>query len=145
MRRVPTMAVGRGPGACPGGAQQFHPDKFVGTQGQMVKRAVYAVYKRMTEAYNVLSDPQQRWHYEQGLPHGKHRLDSEHRSRRLDAEERQLGNQFARLYLRSAKVKMEAGDHHGAWIDIELGLSLDDAQPLKDLHVQAIKAMTGRS
>ena len=35
-------------------AQLFHPDRFVSMEGETVKRAVYTVYKRMTEAYQVL-------------------------------------------------------------------------------------------
>ena len=79
-----------------GRAQQFHPDRFVATYGETVKQAVYAVYKRMTEAYNVLADPNLRFEYEQALDAGEIRLASESRSRRPSAEERQISNPFAR-------------------------------------------------
>ena len=46
-------------------AQRFHPDRFVALGGETVKRAVYAVYKRMTEAYQVLTDPNKRQAYDQ--------------------------------------------------------------------------------
>ena len=45
-------------------AQLFHPDRFVAMQGESVKKAVYSVYKRMTEAYQVLSDPERRAKYD---------------------------------------------------------------------------------
>ncbi|NJK33206.1 MAG: J domain-containing protein [Deltaproteobacteria bacterium] len=48
-------------------AQRFHPDRFVSLEGETVKRAVYSVYKRMTEAYQVLSDPELRVAYDQAL------------------------------------------------------------------------------
>lgn len=127
-------------------AQRFHPDRFVILEGQTVKRAVYSVYKRMTEAYNVLSDPELRRVYDEGLERRRQvRLDAVQRSRRLDADERQVSNTFARIYLRAARNKLSRGDVVGAWIDVELGLSLEEAAPLRELHVQVIRAMAGRA
>lgn len=125
-------------------AQRFHPDRFVAMEGESVKKAVYGVYKRMTEAYNVLSDPEQRVAYDQGLAEGQVRLASEYRSRRLDADERQVANPFARIYLRSGRRKYELGDLNGAWIDCELGLSLEETPPLRNLHVVIVRALAGR-
>ena len=127
-----------------GRAQRFHPDRFVATYGVTVKDAVYAVYKRMTEAYNVLSSPELRISYDEGLEEGAVRLDAVKRSRRLDALERQVSNPFARIYMRAARAKLDAGQLNGAWIDCELGLSLEEAQPLQDLHVEIVRAMAGR-
>ncbi len=125
-------------------AQRFHPDRFVAMEGESVKKAVYGVYKRMTEAYNVLSDPEQRVAYDHGLAEGQVRLASEYRSRRLDADERQVANPFARIYLRSGRRKYELGDLNGAWIDCELGLSLEETPPLRNLHVVIVRALAGR-
>lgn len=125
-------------------AQLFHPDRFVSTQGESVKKAVYAVYKRMTEAYQVLSDPELRASYDRALEQGQVRLAAEHRARRLDADERQVSNPFARIYLRSGRRKFEAGDLNGAWIDCELGLSLEETPPLRNLHVAVVRALAGR-
>jgi DnaJ-class molecular chaperone len=122
-------------------AQRFHPDRFVALAGESVKRAAYEVYKRMTEAYNVLADPVLRAAYDAGLADGRVRLAAEARSRRLDAQERQVNNVFARVYLRAGRTKLEAGDLHGAWIDAELGLSLDDAPPLRQLRDQIIRRL----
>jgi DnaJ-class molecular chaperone len=125
-------------------AQRFHPDRFVASEGESVKKAVYAVYKRMTEAYNVLSDPEQRVAYDRALTEGQVRLAPEFRSRRLDADERQVANPFARIYLRSGRHKYELGDLNGAWIDCELGLSLEETPPLRNLHVAIVRALAGR-
>ncbi|MFV8750764.1 J domain-containing protein [Nannocystaceae bacterium ST9] len=125
-------------------AQRFHPDRFVAMEGESVKKAVYAVYKRMTEAYNVLSDPEQRVAYDRGLTEGQVRLATEFRARRLDADERQVANPFARIYLRSGRRKYEIGDLNGAWIDCELGLSLEETPPLRNLHVDIVRALAGR-
>ncbi len=125
-------------------AQRFHPDRFVAMEAATVKKAVYAVYKRMTEAYKVLTDPQLRATYDAVLAEGHARLSSEARSRRLDADERQVSNPFARIYLRSGQQKFDAGDLNGAWIDCELGLSLEETPPLRNLHVSVVRAMAGR-
>ncbi|MCA9684582.1 MAG: DnaJ domain-containing protein [Myxococcales bacterium] len=125
-------------------AQRFHPDRFVALGGETVKKAVYAVYKRMTEAYQVLTDPELRSAYDRALAEGQFRLSPEARSRRLDADERQVSNPFARIYLRSGRQKYEAGDLNGAWIDCELGLSLEETPPLRNLHVAVVRALAGR-
>ncbi|PRQ04126.1 DnaJ-like protein [Enhygromyxa salina] len=125
-------------------AQLYHPDRFVAMEGESVKKAVYAVYKRMTEAYQVLSDPELRAAYDRALGQGEFRLAAEARARRLDADERQVSNPFARIYLRSGRRKYEQGDLNGAWIDCELGLSLEETPPLRNLHVAVVKALAGR-
>ncbi len=122
-------------------AQRFHPDRFVSIGAEAVKRAVYAVYKRMTEAYNVLADPELRRAYDRQLAAGAKRLSDEARARRLSPEERQVASVFARVYLRSARGKLARGDLDGAWIDVELGLSIEDAVPLRALHTEVLRRM----
>jgi curved DNA-binding protein CbpA len=111
-------------------AQRYHPDRFVFTVGKDVARAAYEVYKRMTEAYNVLFDPDLRAAYDEARLKGQPRLSDVARSRRLSADERQVANTFARIYLRSARKKLERKDLRGAWIDVQLGLVLEIAPPL---------------
>jgi DnaJ-class molecular chaperone len=121
-------------------AQRFHPDRFVAMRGQEVRRAAYEVYKRMTESFNVLMDPQLRLAYDAVRLQGKSRLSDVARAkRRLGADERQVANSFARIYLRSARAKLERGDLQAAWIDVQLGLSLEDALPLRGL-LRAIRS-----
>lgn len=122
-------------------AQRFHPDRFVAMDNEGIKRAVYTVYKRMTEAYNVLSDPELRRLYDAAVEAGERRLPAEQRSRRLDPDERRISNPFARIYLRSGKAKLAQGDLDGAWIDIELALTLEESSPLRELHTQIIRHM----
>jgi curved DNA-binding protein CbpA len=114
-------------------AQRYHPDRFVAARSEATKREAYAVYKRMSEAYNVLIDPHLRTVYDEVRLRGELRLSEAARARRLSADERQLANQFARIYLRSAQAKLERSEVRAAWIDAQLGLSLEDAPPLHDL------------
>jgi curved DNA-binding protein CbpA len=111
-------------------AQRYHPDRFVFKVGDELGRAAYQVYKRMTEAYNVLFDPDLRAAYDDARMRGQPRLSELARARRLSADERQVANTFARIYLRSARKKLERQDVRGAWIDVQLGLVLEVAPPL---------------
>lgn len=111
-------------------AQRFHPDRYVAVAAQEVREMAYEVYKRMTEAYNVLCDPELRAAYDEARVRGNNRLSEALRARRANPQERQVANAFARIYLRSARAKLERGDVRGAWIDVELGLGLEQAPPL---------------
>lgn len=127
-------------------AQALHPDRFVALEDEQLKKDAYVVYKRITEAYNVLCDPELRQAYDATRAQGAVRLSSEARARRLDADERQVTNSFARIYLRSGRKKLERGDLDGAWIDVQLGLSLEQSEPLLQLRtrLEALRGTTKR-
>lgn len=120
-------------------AQRYHPDRYVRGQYADLRARVYEVFKRMTEAYNVLSDPELRARYGEAMADGEHRLPLAGRARRLNPDERQLNNVFARIYLRAARRKLDDNDVSGAWIDVELGLSLEEAAPLRKLHSEIVR------
>ena len=120
-------------------AQQFHPDRYVAAVNENLKARVYALFKRMTEAYNVLSDPELRAGYDEALAQGEHRLPLAARARRLTSDERKLNNAFARIYLRAAREKLARGELSEAWIDVELGLSLEESEPLRKLHSEIVR------
>ncbi len=123
-----------------GRAQSYHPDRFVCLDDSAVHDMAYTVYKRITEAYNVLVDPELRRRYDSGLRTGQLRLPPAERNRRLGVNERALSNPFARIFLRAAEDKLRQGDLKGAGIDVSLGLSLEDAQPLRTLRDQILRA-----
>ncbi len=122
-------------------AQRYHPDRFLSAAFDEERAKIYSVYKRMTEAYRVLFDPELRVAYDEGLRGGALRLDPDLRARRLTGAARSLTSPFARLYLNAAKKKFDAEDWRGAAIDAELGLSIEDADALKDLHTAAVRRM----
>jgi DnaJ-class molecular chaperone len=111
-------------------AQRFHPDRFVFIARDDIKVMAYEVYKRMTEAYNVLCDPELRAAYDEARVRGGNRLSETARARRSSPEDRQVASAFARIYLRSARATLAREDLRGALIDVELGLGLEQAPPL---------------
>jgi curved DNA-binding protein CbpA len=119
-------------------AQQLHPDRFVAYGAGSLQRTAYAVYKRISEAFSVLSDPQLRVAYDEARLRGAHRLDDVARARRRSPQERQLSNNFARIYYRAAVTKLDEGLLRAAWIDVQLGLSLEDAPVLRELENRII-------
>ncbi len=128
-----------------GRAQRLHPDRFVALGTGSLQRAAYAVYKRISEAFAVLSDPELRVAYDEVRLGGANRLDAVARARRLSAAERQLSNTFARIYYRAAWAKVARGLWRAAWIDVQLGLSLEDAVPLRELEMRIQRDPAGRA
>jgi len=114
-------------------AQRYHPDRFAGWSEESARSIVNTVYKRIAEAYNVLSDPMLRHAYDDARARGECRLSDTLRTRRLTQDERQISNTFARLYMRSAIDKLARGEVIAAWIDAKLGISLEDARPFRIL------------
>jgi DnaJ-class molecular chaperone len=114
-------------------AQRYHPDRWVFVSTELQKRQAYEVYKRMTEAYNVLLDPELRAAYDAARVRGETRLSELARARRVAGPEQRVANGFARIYLRSARAKLERDDLRGAWIDVQLGLGIERAEPLEAL------------
>jgi len=124
-------------------AQELHPDRFVAYGAGSLQRSAYAVYKRISEAFSVLSDPYLRIAYDEARLGGAHRLDDVARARRRSPQERQLSNNFARIYYRAAVKKLEQGLLRAAWIDVQLGLSLEDAPVLRELETRIIEHPDG--
>lgn len=114
-------------------AQRYHPDRWVFVSTESLKQQAYEVYKRMTEAYNVLLDPELRAAYDAARVRGEARLSELARARRVAGPEQRVANGFARIYLRSARAKLQREDLRGAWIDVQLGLGLERAEPLEAL------------
>ena len=59
-------------------ARRYHPDRFAGSSPDTIARAT-AIYRRGTEAFQVLTDPVSRTRYDEALERGELRLTSEAR------------------------------------------------------------------
>lgn len=130
-------------------ALRYHPDRFAGAAPDKVERAT-AIYRRGSEAIEVLSDPRQRKAYDAGLARGELRLTGEGRSKKSDAKSsRTRGDAPARRTGRSARpaaptIKSpsarafytkaielaRAGDTRGAWRAIQSAMEHEPGNPL---------------
>lgn len=112
-------------------AQQFHPDRFYSHSDEELRRRVYAVYKRITEAYRVLGDPEARRQYEEQRKQGAIRLDAKERpAGTLKRPEDAVTDPNARKYYTLALDAERRGDARGAKLNLQLALQLDPKNPL---------------
>jgi DnaJ-class molecular chaperone len=107
-------------------AERYHPDRFYALEDQELKAKVYAVYKRITEAYRVLCDPEARKLYEEQRQRGGVRLD---RSARPTGgpkrQEDQITNPTAKKYFLMAMDAERRGDLRSAKLNVQLALQLE--------------------
>ncbi len=101
---------------------QLHPDRHRGTP-EPVRGRVYAIYKRMTEAYGVLIDPDLRRAYDAGLEEGRLRYDEEWVVARPQTARESLRNPAAQRYYQATLDAVADGDFNGAELNLRLAIS----------------------
>lgn len=112
-------------------ARRYHPDRFAG-DAQGVSEATL-IYRRGTEAYRVLTHPEQRRCYDEQVKQGKLRL-----SPQAAASVRPSGrtgapdavHARARPFLARAEQAMAAGDLKQAKLNYQIALQHDPASEL---------------
>ena len=91
-------------------AARFHPDRNRDAPEQ-VRDAIYDIYKRINEAYQVLSDPERRKLYDQQLAGGSSRFDSTVRMTTVPkTPEDTIKSREARQFFRQASEALKAGN-----------------------------------
>lgn len=112
-------------------ALRYHPDRFAGDAGNVAEAT--RIYLRATEAYRVLTHPQQRRAYDALIKQGKLRLDPQTaesarpsgRSGQPDAVHTR-----ARPFLARADQAMAAGDLKQAKLNYQIALQHDPTSEL---------------
>ena len=61
-------------------ARRYHPDRFAGAAADKIEQAA-KIYRRGSEAFQVLTDPEARKAYDRALARGRTRLTAEERDR----------------------------------------------------------------
>ena len=123
-------------------ARRYHPDLFAGDARNIAEAA--HIYRRATEAYRVLTHPQQRRSYDEQLKLGKLRLDPQAagsvrpsvRSGQPDAVHTR-----ARPFLARADQALAAGDLKQAKLNYQIALQHD---PNNDLLKQKLAEVENR-
>lgn len=104
-------------------AQQFHPDQYYSLADEALKKKIYAVYKRITEAYRVLSDPDTRRRWDEQRAKGALRLTNTGRFRSWRPEEGL--SEPARKYYALAVDAERRGDLKNFRFNLQLALQFD--------------------
>jgi DnaJ-domain-containing protein 1 len=117
-------------------AVQLHPDRHRETP-EPARGDVYALFKRMTEAYRVLLDPDLRRIYDASLAAGNLRLTDEWASAgRPKSRDELLKTPGGQRHYRAAMDALGAGDLQGAELNFKLALSHEGDVPfLQELLV----------
>jgi curved DNA-binding protein CbpA len=114
-------------------AEQLHPDRHRGTP-EPTRSEVYAIFKRMTEAYRVLIDPDLRRAYDLGLKDGRLRLTDETAAQRPPSNEDLLKSPGGQRHYRAAMQALAANDLPSAELNLKLAMSHEgDLAFLKEL------------
>ncbi len=136
-----------------GVSKEFHPDTFFRKNIGSYKSKIEGIFKRISTAYEVLSNEQKRAAYDASLPYEpspeeieeqQHKEDLRERDERLKEERRQrlmkrmpIGKQMAkaRRHLEEARKHREEGDLVQAANSAKIALVLDpDNEEIKRLH-----------
>ena len=113
-------------------SMEFHPDRFVRHPDDQLKRRIYAVYKRVSEAFRVLSRSDTRAEYDAELarPGGGRSL--RYRNYRTRDEPRAEDHAAAaartpagRRYLQFAQLAREQGNLHSARMYLSLAVQCE--------------------
>ena len=118
-------------------ARRYHPDRFAGDTKEKIDRAS-RIYRRGSEAYQVLSDEGTRKAYDEALAAGNLRLSGDARERVAAQDKRRESSQQieavkvhpiqspqARAYFAKAVASSQAGDWRTAWKLIRAAMDLE--------------------
>lgn len=122
-------------------ALRYHPDRFAGAPEEKVERAT-AIYRRGSEAIEVLGDPAQRRAYDAVLARGQLRLTTDPHAvkakpaaaaqapRAAAADAPTIRSPSARAFYAKALELAKAGDARGAWRAILSAMEHEPGNPI---------------
>jgi curved DNA-binding protein CbpA len=112
-------------------ARRFHPDRFAGQPDHVAEAT--SVYRRATEAYRVLTNPEQRRHYDEQRAQGRTRLDPDAIRRSVRPSVRPSGvpgagetySARARPFVAQAEQALRAKNYKQAKLNLQIALQHD--------------------
>ena len=126
-------------------ALRYHPDRHAGATPEKIERAT-AIFRRGSEAIEVLADPRQRKAYDVGLAKGQLRLTSEPTTKKSEAKSSRGGtarksaraarpattitSPTARAFYAKAIELAKAGDVRAAWRAIQSAIENEPGNPI---------------
>ncbi len=126
-------------------ARKYHPDRFAGAPSDKVQRAAQ-IYRRGSEAYQILVDPVSRTAYDRVLRAGQRRLSMEEKER-ADAEQRAperkeqpiRSPQALAFYHRAAEAA-RSGQWRDAWKALKVALDHEPDNKLLRARLAQVEA-----
>jgi curved DNA-binding protein CbpA len=122
---------------------RFHPDRNRDA-AEDVKSAIYDIFKRLNEAYRVLSDPDKKRLYDEQLKGGNARFSTDIRMSMVPkTPEDTIGSKDARQFYAEAKQSLKDGNIMKADLHSKMALAREPQnQAIKDLIAQIKAART---
>ncbi len=116
-------------------AKRYHPDRFAGKPPEKVEQAA-EIYRRGSEAFQVLSMEETRKEYDLGLRTGRIRLSAEEQARALAPEvdvpkkkEHPIKSPQALVYFRQGVKAANEGDLRACWRLLKQALAEEPGNP----------------
>ncbi|MDJ0761691.1 MAG: DnaJ domain-containing protein [Myxococcota bacterium] len=126
-------------------AAKFHPDRNRSASPD-IKRALYDIFKRLNEAYRVLTDPDRRAFYNKGLESGKTRLEQDLRKTAIPkTPEDTIRSPQARQFYRQAAEELKKGNILKADLHLKVAMRHEPSSgAIKALIDQIQQAKSGQ-
>jgi len=147
---APTVEVERAFGEQ---SQLFHPDKFYGVRDPKLTRMVTQVFKRISEAYQILKDPELKRMYDkklgvmgQAAPNvtGSHRsVDKASLERERDASDvdTAVTDKRARKYYELALIAKQNDDWNGVVMNVQFAMNYEKDNPVLQRELKRARGL----
>jgi len=127
-------------------ARRYHPDRFSDAESAKRERAT-AIYRRGSEAYQVLTDPRTRAAYDEALRRGELRLDATARDRAIrgpvETPAARTGPPIqsaqARLYFEKGIEAAHQGDWRKCWHLLQSALELEPQNEFLESRLEQVR------
>ena len=129
-------------------ALRYHPDRFAGADAEKIERAT-TIYRRGSEAIEVLGDPAQRKAYDAALARGQLRLTTDPSAKRAQtpgaanapsaSTQPTVQSPAARAFYAKALDLQRAGDARGAWRAINQAIEHEPDSPMLEEALRKIE------
>ena len=131
-------------------SKRFHPDRFFGVRDPVFQRKLTAIYRKTSEAYSVLKDPDLKGRYDRKLGFVAESATAEVSKDSLEAEAAQATknrqmvceSRQGRRYYDLARAAQRKGDPNGMVMNLQFALSFEPKnETLKQLLTEAKQAL----
>lgn len=110
-------------------ALSMHPDRHHAASDQELKHKLHAIYKRVSEGYRVLMNPDTRREYQEGLERGERRMVRKER-KLVERPENAITNPQAKKFYLMGKEAEDKGDLKTAIMHYKFAMDMEGDHPM---------------